>query len=248
MSKLIPFNFDQSNIRVEDDGGQVWFVAADVCSVLELDRSAVRRLDADEKGVRLIHTLGGTQNIAVINESGLYTLVMRCRGSATPGTLAHRFRKWVTSEVLPTLRKTGSYGQPDPMVVLSDPAALRGLLANYSEKVLTLETTVATLAPKGEALDRIASADGSLCITEAAKCLQMRPRDLFRWMNAHAWIYRRAGGSGWVAYQPRIQSGLLEHKVNTVERSDGTEKMTEQVRVTPKGLAKLSELLALKVA
>lgn len=130
----------------------------------------------------------------------------------------------------------------DPMRILSDPAAMRGLLLGYTEKVLALESEVAEQAPKVAALDRIATSDGAICITRAAKDLQVRPKDLFQWMQANSWIYRRPG-SGFTAYQPRIQQGVLLHKVSTIERSDGTEKMTEQVLVTAKGLAKLSELI-----
>lgn len=92
------------------------------------------------------------------------------------------------------------------------------------------------------ALDRIAKADGSLNITESAKALQVRPKDLFSYLNAHGWIYRRAGAEHWLGYQNRVQSGDLEHKVTTVLRADGSEKVTEQVRVTPQGLAKLAKL------
>ena len=66
---------------------------------------------------------------------------------------------------------------------------------------------------------------------------------MFLWMQANQWIYKRAGGTAWVAYQHRVQSGMLEHKVTTVTRSDGTEKVVEQVLVTPKGMARLAELL-----
>jgi phage antirepressor YoqD-like protein len=111
---------------------------------------------------------------------------------------------------------------------------------------LLLEAKVTDLQPKADALDRIATgAEGSLNITNAAKALQMRPKDLFAWLSANRWIYRRMGGKGWVAYQDRIQGGLLEHKVTTVERSDGTEKVVEQVLVLPKGLAKLSAAIML---
>lgn len=130
--------------------------------------------------------------------------------------------------------------QVDPMVALSDPATMRSLLMGYSEKVLKLEDQLAIAAPKIEALDRISTADGSLCVTDAAKNLQMRPKDLFLWLSTHKWIYRRTGGAGWLAYQDKIQQGVLEHKITTVRRSDGSEKMTEQVRVTPKGLTKLA--------
>lgn len=131
----------------------------------------------------------------------------------------------------------------DPMRILGNPAAMRGLLLGYTEKVIALETQVGELTPKAEALDRIARADGSMCVTNAAKDLQVRPKDLFAWLQAHQWIYRRQGGAGWLAYQDRIQSGLLEHKVTVVERSDGSSKVLEQVLVTSKGLTRLAVLL-----
>lgn len=115
-------------------------------------------------------------------------------------------------------------------------------------KVLTLEhqteaqaVQLAEVAPKVAALERIANADGGVCITIAAKDLQMRPKDLFHWLQANQWIYRRAGGMNWLAYQSRIQQGVLMHKVTTVERSDGTVKTVEQVLVTPKGLVRIAE-------
>lgn len=131
----------------------------------------------------------------------------------------------------------------DPMKALNDPAAMRGLLLTYTEKVIELEAANAELAPKAEALDRIATADGSLCVTDAAKALQMRPKDLFNYLREHGWIYRRAGAGHDVGYQSKTTNGLLEHKVTTVLRADGSEKVTEQVRITPKGLAKLSALI-----
>lgn len=132
----------------------------------------------------------------------------------------------------------------DPIEVLNDPAAMRGLLLTYSERVIELEADVAEMTPKAAALDRIAAADGSMCLTDAAKHLQMRPRDLISWLKGAHWIYRRAGNGHWIGYQDKIQSGYLEHKVTEVSRSDGSEKITEQCRVTAKGLAKLAEKLA----
>lgn len=128
----------------------------------------------------------------------------------------------------------------DPMAILADPAAMRGLLLTYTEKVLALQATVEAQAPKVEGFDRIATAEGSICITNAAKDLQCQPKRLFSHLQAAHWIYRRAGGSGYLGYQDKIQTGYLEHKVTTIERSDGSVKMVEQVLVTPKGLAKLA--------
>jgi len=142
--------------------------------------------------------------------------------------------------------------QPAPMTAmdaLEDPEMVRGLLLNYATKVIELRKQVAEQAPKVEALNLIATeSSGSMCITNAAKDLQVQPKRLFAWLQEHQWIYRRAGGSGFTAYQARIQVGYLEHKVSTVERSDGSVKMVEQVLVTPKGLAKLAAELTMKVA
>lgn len=98
-------------------------------------------------------------------------------------------------------------------------------------------------APKVDGFERIAASDGSLCLTDAAKTLQIQPRRLTQLMQEKAWVYRRPMGSGWLAYQDRIQAGLMEHKVTTGEKSDGSEWTSTQARVTPKGLAKLSELV-----
>jgi len=131
----------------------------------------------------------------------------------------------------------------DPMVFLNDPVALRSALLTYSEKVLALETKVETQAVKVEALDRIASADGSMCGTDAAKHLQVRPSDLFRFLVYKIWIYKRSGSAHYTAYQKRIQQGLLIHKVTIVPNGDGTETVRQQMLITPKGIAKLSEIM-----
>jgi Rha family phage regulatory protein len=128
----------------------------------------------------------------------------------------------------------------DPIAVLNDPAAMRGILLTYTEKVIALESRVAQMEPDVAALDRIAVADGSLCFRDAAKVLQVRPKDLTEFLMAHHWVYQRAGVPGYIAYQAKLQAGLLEHKTTTVHRSDGSEKVISQCRITPKGLARLA--------
>lgn len=107
-NQLTPFVFDEALFRVQkDEQGELWFVAKDVCNILDLDSSNISRqgyLDDDEKGLCSIQTLGGFQGMLTVSESGFYSLVFRSRKPE-----AHRFRKWVTSEVLPAIRKAGTY-------------------------------------------------------------------------------------------------------------------------------------------
>lgn len=136
----------------------------------------------------------------------------------------------------------------DPMQMLNDPNAMRGLLLTYSEKVIGLENKVAEIQPKADALDRLIFADGAMNLTNSAKHLQVRPGELIGWLSANRYIYKRVGGKSWVAYQDRIQSGILTHKVTIVQREDGTEKVCEQVLVTAKGLSILAQKRGLLVA
>lgn len=105
------WNYESSEVRTVQVNGEPWFVLADVCKVLEISnsRNISSRLEPDEKGVTLVDTLGGTQQMTIINESGLYTVILRSdKPQAKP------FRKWVTSVVLPSIRKTGSYSVQQP--------------------------------------------------------------------------------------------------------------------------------------
>ncbi|TPG53297.1 phage repressor protein/antirepressor Ant [Roseomonas nepalensis] len=237
--QIVPFDFEGLAVRVVTLDDEPRFVLADICRVLEISnaRDAASRLDDDEKdGVGITDAIGREQLTTVVSESGLYSLILTSRKEA-----AKRFKKWVTSEVLPTIRKTGGY----LMAALDEtPEALA--LRAMTVLQATVERQKAKLAealPKAEALDRLAEVEGSHCITDAAKLVQVAPKALFTFMQRHGWIYRRTGADHWCAYQSRIITGDLIHKVTTVLRADGTEKTTEQVRVTPSGLTKLAKLM-----
>ena len=105
------FQFGESSIRVVSINDDPWFIAKDLCGAVNISnyRDAIERLDDDEKGVALTDTLGGQQEMNIISESGMYTLILRCREAVKKGSVPHRFRKWVTAEVLPQIRKTGQY-------------------------------------------------------------------------------------------------------------------------------------------
>lgn len=114
LSTEIDLAFEGKVIRIFDQDGDPWFVLADVCRPLGLRQpaSVARRLDDDEKGVLLTHTLGGPQQVTIISEAGLYKIVGRSDAAVTAGTEAHRFLRWLTHEVLPSIRKFGAYPPP----------------------------------------------------------------------------------------------------------------------------------------
>lgn len=112
-TQLSTFNFESNSIRTLVINNEPWFVAKDLCNAINISnyRDAIERLDEDEKGVALTDTLGGKQEMNIVSESGMYTLILRCHDAVKKGSIPHRFRKWVTSEVLPQIRKTGSYSK-----------------------------------------------------------------------------------------------------------------------------------------
>lgn len=250
MQEIVPFQFESLPVRIiSGDDDEPWFVLADVCRVLEHSNPAVAasRLDDDEKGVSNVYTPGGTQVLTIINESGLYSLILTSRKDS-----AKRFKKWVTSEVLPAIRKTGSYNAVDPMQALNDPATMRSLLLTYSEKVLALEGTVTNERARADkaaieaeeaekALDRIADTTDLFSLTIAAKTINVRRTALVDWMLSNDWMYR--SNKELVARQHRVDSGLLEHKCYTVVVSFDTVKTVSHPYVTVKGIKKLGKIV-----
>ncbi|MFT8471165.1 phage antirepressor KilAC domain-containing protein [Acetobacter persici] len=243
MSTVIPFCFEEHAVRVVTREERPWFVLIDICDVLGItnNRNAASRLEDDEKAdVHIMDTSsnGVTQkrSATVVNESGLYALILTSRKAA-----AKRFRKWVTGEVLPAIRKTGGYMAAAPEETPEELAlrAMTILQATVERQKLQL----AEVQPKAEAHDRLAGTEGSISITEAAKLLQVRPKDLFAWLSCNGWIYRRPGNTNWLGYSSHTTSGDLVHKVTTVLKPDGSERVAEQVRITPKGLTKLAKLM-----
>ena len=113
--RITSFLFEGETVRVIERDGEPWFVTADICRTLGTTNvsQAIRQLDKDEKGICLTYTPGGNQEVLVVSESGLFTLILRCREAVKPGTLPHRFRRWVTGEVLPAIRRTGRFVTPD---------------------------------------------------------------------------------------------------------------------------------------
>ena len=154
MLDIVPFQFDQHAIRVHvDAGGEPWFVAADVCAALALPEThkAVARLDDDEKDRNSIPTPGGVQEMTVVNESGLFNLVL---GSRKPE--ARRFKRWVTHDVLPAIRRTGAYAVPGSVAALPAPAQDR----------------VAAILMIGEAVAKVPGVKSGIAMAATLTCIQ----------------------------------------------------------------------------
>jgi prophage antirepressor-like protein len=257
MSSIMLFDFEDAAVKVTIRtlrlSGEPWFALTDVCKVLGIGNpaDAASRLDDDEKQP-LTPDLLLTGNVdngdfnglgsfglmpTLISESGVYSLALTSRKPQ-----AKRFKKWLTSEVLPAIRKTGGY-----MVAALDETpealAIRSLTV-LQATVERQKAQIAAIQPKADALDLISTASGSLCITDAAKALQVKPKTLFTHLQSSGWIYRRPGGSGYLGYSSKTIAGLIEHKVTTIIKPDGEERIMEQPRITAKGLTKLAKQLA----
>jgi anti-repressor protein len=237
-----PCSFEGQAVRVLlDERGEPWFAAVDVGEILQHSniRVAVATLDADEKrSVSLPYGPHGDRDTTLVSEAGLYTLILRARVEG-----AKRFRRWVTHEVLPAIRRTGSYAKPsDTDAILADPAALRTLLLGYTEKVLALEAKLEDAAPKAAFVDAFVNADGLFGLQQAARALGMPPRRFVDELKRSFLFYQ---GSHLVPYRQYIERGLFVVRVFTITREDGSEKACPRTYVTPKGLEHFGRTIAL---
>ena len=237
-TQIIPFDFDGAPVRALLLDGVPHFVGRDVADRLGY-ADPTNAIKKHCKGVAKHHplqTAGGMQNVRVIAEPDVLRLII---GSRLPA--AERFERWVFEEVLPAIRRDGGYmvARPDETPDVLMARAL--LVANATME--RQRAQLAELAPKAAALDRIEAAEGSVCITDAAKTLGMRRDDLIAFLSKNGWIYKRAGASHWCAYQTRMASGDMEHVVHTTLLPNGNETIREQAKVTAKGLTKLAKIL-----
>lgn len=209
---MVPFSFEGKPVRIKMINGEPWFVLADVAEILgyRMASDAGRILDDDEKDTHPMRTPGGMQNVTIISEPGLYRLVMR---SDKPE--AKRFQKWVVSEVLPAIRRTGSYIPAELtrkqillMALEAEERADREHAARVEAEQLTVveraknaeaNSQIEKLYPKALAFDGIRSAQGAFCTTYAAKMLKPKdgsasfgPRKLFAELRERGWMYKRS--------------------------------------------------------
>lgn len=235
---LVPQTFDFAGftLRAVMHEGQVWFIAQDVCGVLTLGNvtATLRRLDADEKGFITILSSAGPFEVAAVTESGLYTLILTSRKPE-----ARTFRRWVTGEVIPSIRATGSYGQAPALPDFSNPAAAaRAWADEYEGKQLAL-AQVAELAPKAEVYDQLLDATGLKLLDEVAKELGWVPQKFRDQLYADRVLMHRAQHGEHrhnLPYTEHMNAGRFEVKPRTWKDRDGQEHTTRTTYMTAKGL------------
>lgn len=233
MNELIQtFKFEGSNLRVIVENGEPWFCAIDVCKALGYSntRDALRN-HTKNKGV-VKHdtpTKGGVQPLAYLNEGNLYRLVMRSKLES-----AERFQDWVCGEVLPTIRKTGSYGtrQTPSLPDFTNPAIAARAWAEQYELRQALEHKVRQDAPKIDFAEAVTASDAEHTITEASKTIGIRPKKFFDWLRANGFIYKQ----GTQAMQFSINKGLMVTRFHSFTHSDGEKDQKTHAHVTGKGI------------
>lgn len=234
MNELQVFNNAMfGNVRIFLEDNEPWFVAKDVCDCLDLSnsRKALSRLEDDEKGVTLSDTLGGMQEMATVNEYGLYSLVMSSRKPE-----AKDFKRWVTHEVLPSIRKYGSYN-------MNIPRTLPDALKAYASEIEAHNKTKALVEeqkPKVLFADAVNASHTSILVGDLAKLLRQNGLDigqnrLFERLRQEGYLIKQKGESYNMPTQRSMDMKLFEVKESTFTNPDGSTHITKTPKVTGKG-------------
>jgi len=237
---VMPFDFCGHSVRVFEFEGATWFVAKGVAEVLGYvnPQKAIR----DHcKSARPVGGLNRSPLISgldpqtkIIPESDVYRLIMRSRLPS-----AEKFEEWVVADLLPTVRRTGRYDVGDVDKLMQTTQQLLG----HTQK---LEKKIEEDRPKVEGFDRIAGAEGTLSLTESSKLVKITRKELIKLLDGLGWIYR--GGRGvkkaWFASHKGIDRGWVSYTGEPYQVESGHDLIDRRVRLTPKGLAKVSEILS----
>ena len=240
------------NVRVVQVDGEPWFVAADVCRALEISnsRDAVARLDDDEKGVGSTDTLGGKQGMQIVNEPGLYTLVL---GSRKPEAKA--FKRWVTHEVLPSIRKHGAYltdnvleealTSPDFLIQLATQLKTeKEARLKAEQKTIEQEKTIEVLKPKADYTDMILKNNSLVTITQIAKDYGLSGKAMNKKLHEMKIIYNLNGQ--WLLYSKYQAEGYVHSETFPINHKNGSHDTKMNTKWTQKGRLFLYEKLKMQ--
>ncbi|MCL1988852.1 MAG: phage antirepressor [Firmicutes bacterium] len=237
-------NANFGKIRTVEINGEPWFVGKDVAEILGYERPTKAILDhvdmEDRDEVPIQDSIGRMQNTPIMNESGLYSLIMSSKLSK-----AKDFKRWVTSEVLPQIRKHGGYLTPSKIEeVLADPDTIIRLatdLKTERQKRQELQEKVEEMQPKALFADSVAASDTSILIGEMAKILKqngvenMGQNRLFEWLRVHGYLISRKGSDYNSPTQKSMELGLMEIKLGSRINADGTVITTKTMKITGQG-------------
>lgn len=259
MNDVQVFNNEEfGQVRTVTIDNEPYFVGKDVCKVFGDTnyRRSLARLDDDEKGVSQIDTLGGKQNMVLVNESGLYSLLFymqpqKAKGVSQSDNLINerisklkKFKHWVTSEVLPSIRKHGGYLTPKKIEeVLLNPDTIIKLAQNLKEeqeKNKALTADVERMKPKEIFADAVTTSSDCILIGELAKLLKQNGVEigqnrLFEWLRQNKFLIRRKGEDYNTPTQRAMEMGLFQVKKTTITHSDGHTTIKSTTKVTGKG-------------
>ena len=244
MNQMQTFHFSAMPVRVVTGAdGEPWWIAADVCAVLDLGNptQALTRLDEEEQST-LISNEGGPGR-RIINESGLYSLVLGSRKLE-----AKAFKKWITSEVLPSIRKTGAYNvNPfQAKIPQTFQEALRSLAAALDErdtlrtKVADQDAAISTLKPKADFADAVVRTKDLLSFREFAKILGTGQNIFVKWLRAEGYLI----GKTTEPYQQFVNQGLFKVKELSFEDKNGLDRTAPKTLITGKGQRVLQQRYA----
>ena len=251
MNELQIFNNEQfGEIRAVELNGEPWFVGKDVALALGYEKptDAVRKhVDAEDRGISKMETPSGKQDMTIINESGLYSLAL---SSKLPN--AKKFKRWITTEVIPSIRKHGAYMTPDTMQrFIADPDFAIGLLTalkDEQEKSRALEAEnekqsqlLADYEPKVQYLETIRQSEGTMTTAQIAADYDMSAIQLNQILR-DACIQRKVNGQ-WILYRKYMGKGYTKSETINITRSDGRPDTKMHTRWTQKGRLMIHEVL-----
>lgn len=234
MNEIQLFNFENHEVRSLLLNNEPWFVGKDVAEVLGYERAdnAIRNhIDKEDKLMHQISASGQNRNMTIINESGLYSLIL---SSKLPS--AKKFKRWVTSEVLPALRKTGQYQVKE----LSGSELMAKALIEAQSVLAAKDKQIEEMKPKALFADAVATSHTSILVGELAKILKqngidMGQKRLFAWLREKGYLIKRQGTDYNMPTQKAMELGLFEIKEGSYVNGSGVNITTKTPKVTGKG-------------
>ena len=236
-------NPEFGSIRTVEVKNEPWFVGKDVAQALGYSQTskAVREHVKDNhKGMSVLDTPGGKQETTIIDEAGVYSLVMR---SKLPK--AEQFQEWVTSEVLPAIRKTGGYingsgGMSDEEIMAKALMVAQKTIEANKERISKLEGDTERMKPKEIFADAVAASDNTILIGDLAKMIKQNghpigQKRLFEWLRENGYLIKRKGADYNSPTQKAMELGLFRIKETAITHSDGHVSVSKTVKVTGKG-------------